>query len=455
MRRLAVFLCIFVSMATVLFAGGQKESGRNVCTAAADSGSIADGAFIDTSAFINSYAFPYKVNEQEDLSIYLLNNKVSFLTSGGTQSIVLGLRANLASFFESIDVNYVVYIQSPSFLSTERSFKVFENSLQSIMDAKTAGSRIALFSAQSGKLRFISSKADVTTALQEIAKETKVKQNLKTASLSFSAMKEDSSVNPWRFLWVTDENILQNYSDIESFKVLSGMYGTLDAGFSLLCYGNSPQWGVVNPMLDGIKGNSYYGKTYQFLENTIVTDFTQFSKPAVSKITLTISSSPWLGSGSPVTLDIGNLGAGQSIMIQRDLTIPSYETMPLAQKNENFTAAYCYISYYSHKDKKFKYTTLNVDASYTDSIDQWYAQRNPVALKYSTLSSTALALSSMSKDYKLGNYSGAFAALDLQIAKLKELDPSLNDVLIRSDVQMLEKIRSSLFKQVQSVFIIE
>ncbi len=455
MKKLLPFLLIFLCIGSVLFAGGQKESGRSICASNADAGTIVDAAYIDSTAFINSYAFPYKANEQNDLSIYLLNNKISYLTSGGTQSIVLGLRANLPAFFDSEDVNYVLYIQNPVFLGSERSFKVFETALQKIFDAKSSGSRIALFSAQTGSLRFITSKTDISPALVEIAKETKIKQNLKTASQAFTIMQNDGNVNAWRFMWVTDENVLQNYTDISSFKVLSSMYADLDASFSLLCYGSSPQWGLINDMLTGIEGNSYYGKTYQYLENSILNDFIQFSKPAVSSITLTIASSPWLGDNTQTTLDLGSLGAGQSIMLQQELSLPSFDVMPLGQKNESFTAAYCYISYYSHKEKKLKYTTVTIDASYTDSIDDWHSSKNTTALKYSTLAKTGESLAATSKAAELRNYTNAFTSLDAQIARLRSLDPAQTDILIRSDIDMLEKTRKALFNQVQETLVLE
>lgn len=455
MKKIAALTLFTVLVCNFILAGGQKETGRNYIASTADTGDIIESSYIDTSSFINAYAFPYKANEQDDLSIFFLNNKVSYLTSGGTQSLVLGLRANQPAFFESRDVNYVMYIQNPSFLKTDRSFKVFESSLQTIFDAKTSSTRIALFSAQSGSLSFIGSKAEITAALQQISNEVKVKQNLKTASLAFTAMKNDGNTNPWRFMWVTDENVLQSNTDISSFKVLASMHAALNISFSLLCYGSSPQWGSVNDMLTGIKGSSYYGKTYQYLESSISNDFIQFSKPAVSSITLTIAASPWLGGNTQASINLGSLGAGQSLMIQQALELPAFESMPLMRKDEFFTAAYCYISYYSHKEKKLKYITLNIDASYTDSIDQWYSSRNPIALKYITLSKTGETLSSMSKAFKLGSYSTAFEYLDMQILSLKELDPDGKDILIRSDVQMLEKTRTSLFNQVQSVLVLD
>jgi hypothetical protein len=61
----------------------------------------------------------------------------------------------------------------------------------------------------------------------------------------------------------------------------------------------------------------------------------------------------------------------------------------------------------------------------------------------------------MSKAFKLGSYSTAFEYLDMQILSLKELDPDGKDILIRSDVQMLEKTRTSLFNQVQSVLVLD
>ncbi len=455
MKKILSLLLISSLFCSFLFAGGQKETGRNSIAGTADAGGIIDASYIDTSSFINAYQFPYKANEQDDLSIFLLNNSVSYLTAGGTQSIVLGLRTNLPSFYDARDVNYVMYIQNPAFLNTERSFKVFESSLLSIFDAKSSGTRLALFSAQTGSIRFISSKTEVTSALLETAKEAKVKQNLKTASLAFTAIKNDGNTNPWRFMWVTDENVLQSYTDISSFKVLTSMYAAVDTSFSLLCYGSSPQWGAVNDMLTGIKGSSYYGKTYQYLESTIFSDFIQFSKPAVSNITLTIASSPWLGGNTQASIDLGSLGSGQSFMIQQDLELPAFEAMPLMRKDEKFTAAYCYISYFSHKENKLKYITLAIDASYTDSIDQWYSSRNPIARKYITLSKTGEALASMSKSFKLGNYSSAFEALDTQLLNLKEVDPAGTDILIRSDVQLLEKTRASLFNQVQSLLVLE
>ncbi len=447
-------LLVMIVLCSFLIAGGQKEAGRNYASSTTDTGGIVDASYIDTSSFINSYQFPYKANEQDDISLFLISNKVSFLTSGGTQSVVLGLRANQPSFFDSLDVNYVLYIQNPSFLKTERSFKVFETSLQNIFDAKTSGTRIALFTPQTEKLQFISSKAQITSTLQELINEPKIKQNLKTADIAFTSIKADGNPNPWRLLWVTDDNVLQNYTDITAFKNLYAMYANLPISVSLLCYGTSPQWGDINSSLTGIKGSSYYGKTYQYLESTILNDFIQFSKPAVSNMSLTIASSPWLD-GNQTTIDLGSLGAGQSLMVQQNLELPAFDAIPLMQKGENFTAAYCYISYYSHKDKKQKYITLTVDASYTDSVEQWAASRNPIALKYSTLSKTGEALSSMSTLFKIGNYSGAFKAIDEQLARLKELDPDGTDVLIRTDIQLLEKTRTVLFNQAKAALKLE
>ncbi len=454
MKKSISYLIIAICT-TLAFAGGQKETGRNVCSSTADAGLIIDEAFIDKDSYINAYAFPYKAHEQDELSIYLFNNKISFLSSGGTQSLILGLRANSPTFFDAVDVNYIIYIQNPSFLSTDRSFKMFETSLLSIMDAKTSFSRIGLFSAQTGSIRFIKSKAQITSVLQEIAKETKLKQYLTTASRIFSAIHNDGNTNPWRCLWITDENVLQNHTDLLSFKALYGMYNTLDTSFSLVCYGNSPQWATINTLLSDIKGNSYYGKTYQYLENTIQNDFIQFSTPAVSNITLTIAPSPLLGESSPLYIDVGSLGAGQSIMILQDLSIPPYDVLSTVEKNENFSAAYCYINYYSHKDKKQKYQTITINASYTDSIDEWMSSINPIALKYSTLASTGKALSAMSKAYKQGNYSQAFYAIDTQLSNLLSLDAAASDVLIRADIQLLEKTRSALFTNVQNSLVLD
>ena len=110
-------------------------------------------------------------------------------------------------------------------------------------------------------------------------------------------------------------------------------------------------------------------------------------------------------------------------MIQQALELPAFESMPLMRKDEFFTAAYCYISFYSHKEKKLKYITLNIDASYTDSIDQWYSSRNPIALKYITLSKTGEAPSSMSKAFKLGSYTLTAVRIQHQRAGKVELDP--------------------------------
>lgn len=449
MKKLFLVTLLCLASTALLIAGGQKESGRSTAASIAQSEKIVEAEYIDTSSFINSYAFPYKAHEEDEISVYLFNNNITYLTSGGSQAIVLGLRANTPSFFDSRDCNYIVYIQNPAFLETERSYQVFETSLINMFDAKTDASQIGLFSAQNGKILFINSKEKINDALLEIEEETKNMEYLKTAANAFSAITSQMNNNPWRFIWVTDENVLHDASTLSSFTVLQNMYNTKNISFSLLCYGTSPQWGSINKNLTGLKGNSYYGKTYQYLEKSLYNDFIQFSKPAISDIHLTIATSPWLGKNVQTEIELGDLGAGQSIMIQQDLNLPPFETMPLGEIEEPFTAANCYLTYFSHKENKNKYTKLSVNALYTDSIDEWAQSIHPIAQKYSTLANTGDALHTMGTYFKLGNYAKAFQSLNSQLSALKNLDPNNTDVLISADIQLLEQTHSILFSQVQ------
>ena len=76
MKKITVFVLFTAVFCNFILSGGQKEAGRNYISSTADTGGIIESSYIDTSSFINAYAFPYKANEQDDLSIFFLNNKV-------------------------------------------------------------------------------------------------------------------------------------------------------------------------------------------------------------------------------------------------------------------------------------------------------------------------------------------------------------------------------------------
>ena len=58
MKKIAALTLFTVLICTFILAGGQKETGRNYISSTADTGDLIESSYIDTSSFINAYAFP-------------------------------------------------------------------------------------------------------------------------------------------------------------------------------------------------------------------------------------------------------------------------------------------------------------------------------------------------------------------------------------------------------------
>jgi hypothetical protein len=71
--RTKKYLLVLLSgiIAFNVFAGGQTDSGRNAGMDTIEAGKFVNPATVDAYAYINDYIFPYAIDANEDLSVFV------------------------------------------------------------------------------------------------------------------------------------------------------------------------------------------------------------------------------------------------------------------------------------------------------------------------------------------------------------------------------------------------
>ena len=84
-----------------MFALNHKESGRESVTAILATDTIPASSKVDTKAYLDDFAFPYRAQKQNPLSFFVHSSQSDVLLNGDNIVLQVGLRANNKDFFES------------------------------------------------------------------------------------------------------------------------------------------------------------------------------------------------------------------------------------------------------------------------------------------------------------------------------------------------------------------
>lgn len=449
-KRLYSILCVLFLTSCLVFAGGQQDSGKAYANQATEIAQLDMGDVLYPQTYLSNFTFPYKVIKDEPLSVFINQEHENLLTSGGTSNILVGLRVNDKELFKVRDVNYVIYIQNPAFLQTERVFKLYESALNRIFDIKSEKSRIALYSGLRKSIQVISKQENITKTLQAISSETKNKDNQQILKDIYSELITKENGLPWRVIWVSDENVFKTSENISFYEMMYESYKKYNISFSFLGYGPSPLWNNVNNQLCYTEGNTYYGKTYQYLENSVVTDFEGFAYPAIKDIKVSFSTYPWVISSTRKITQIDNMNVNESKILLYSFAIDSaINNQANLQKENEIAVGNIYIEYFNENTQKKTFTEYPISIKLTDNYDLYSESINPIVTKYVVLQETPYILKRVCIANNRKEYGYALRLLNNQIEALTVLQQTSKDSQLALDIEMLEKFHESIITESQ------
>jgi hypothetical protein len=115
MKNIAVVL-FFAFIPFTVFAGGQAQSGRDTNTDTIEGGQFINPAMVDAYEYINDYVFPYDINPNDDLSVFVKLEKRQVLSIGDNFNLLIGLKLNEQNYFRRNEGNFILFILNPNVL---------------------------------------------------------------------------------------------------------------------------------------------------------------------------------------------------------------------------------------------------------------------------------------------------------------------------------------------------
>lgn len=455
MKKILFLLTVLFVISNV-FALDHKESGRESVTAILATDTIPASSKVDTKAYLDDFAFPYRAQKQNPLSFFVHPNQSSVFSTGEDVVLQVGLRANNKDFFESRDVNYLIYINNPSFVSSDRGKTLFTNALKRMLEVKTPNSCICLYSNSDGLLKYVTSQNDIAPILNQIGKEVKPSDVAKTLMQMGKSVEINSNGMPWRIMCISDDDMFKSQSVRNAFLYIPRIFNLNynDISFSYIGYGIVSDWPLINTIFDQEDGNIYYEKTYKALENRIVSDFDKFSHYGLENIVVKISYYPWVA-GKDIEISIPSMEYDghkiilDSVMLPSITKIPSDENFNSSFKNPDgsYKTALVSVSYVYGKDKTPVYKTDTISISYTDNPETVLASKNAVVEQSVVLSNTGKIFSQLETLCNSGNYILALDLINAQIQALQKIQENSKDREIEVEIQNLKKAESLIHEK--------
>ncbi len=454
-KKLFVAICLFCSFACV-FALNHKESGRESVTAILATDTIPSSSKVDTKAYLDDFAFPYRAQKANPLSFFVHPSQTSVFSTGDDIVLQIGLRANNKEFFEPRDVNYLIYINNPSFVASDRGKSLFTNALKRMLETKTPDSCICLYSNSDGLLKYVTSPNDIAPILNQIGKEAKPSDVAKTLMQMGKSVEINSNGMPWRIMCVSDDDMFKSEAVRDAFLYIPRMYNLNynDISFSYIGYGIVSDWPRINQIFASENGNIYYEKTYKSLENRIVSDFDKFSHYGIQNIDVKISYFPWIAK-EDVEFSISEMEYDGHKIILDSIYLPSVTKLPTdadfinSYKNSDgsYKTALVSVSYIYGKDKAPVYKTDEISIKYTDNPSEVESSKNAVVEQSIILSRTGQIFSQLETLYNSGNYVKALDEISSQIKDLQKIQENSKDKQIEVEIQNLKKAQTLIHEK--------
>lgn len=458
-KKILIGLCLLCSFYCI-FALDHKESGRESVTAILATDSIPASSKVDTKAYLDDFAFPYRAQKSNPLSFFVHPSQSSVLSNGEEIVLQVGLRANNKDFFEPRDINYLIYINNPSFVASDRGKNLFTNALKRMLEAKTKDSCICLYSISDGLLKYVTSPNDIAPILNQIGSESKPDNVAKVLMDMGKSVEINSNGMPWRIMCISDDDMFKSEAVRNVFLYIPRVYNLNynDISFSYIGYGIVSDWPLINQVFASEDGNIYYEKTYKALENRIFSDFDKFSHYDIQDIDIRISYYPWVSGAKDLEFSIPSMEYDGHKIILDAVNLPSLVKLPIDSefienyKNSDgsYKTAMVSVNYVYGKDKTPMYKTDIISVKYTDNPQEVANSKNAVVEQSIVLSETGKIFSQLEDLYNSGNYVKALDMINSQIQALKKIQENSKDRQIEVEIQNLKKAFELIHEKLMS-----
>jgi hypothetical protein len=481
MKKIILILS-FIYIPFSIYAAGSKESGRDTNLDTVEAGQFINPAMVDAYEYINDYDFPYEINKNDDLSIFVKLEKGQVLSIGDNFNLLIGLKVNEQSHFKRNEGNYILFIHNPNLLLRQEWRSSIVSVLQKIRQAQKSDAVIGIFNSTTNQITNITDNTAITDALDQIQNTKKIYTVDTILDQSFKCMEAIENNYNTRFLWITDSDLLRSNNaarEREYFDYLMKLQSQNDISFSYLGYGEVPNWATMNQSLKNAGGNSYYIDTAGELEDKIWDDYDCFVFPAIKNIKLNVTLNSWIfetrfdyrnewypvSNFTPVNANythtksntIKNMDADENRIFQYYLRINAENTTASNQYyreislDRNVPVGFVTIEYYSYNEGKTKYCVFPLQVIYTDDYDSYLSQIEPSVRKFTILQNTAFILKELSNLVNQRQYYTAILLVDSQIKLLEGFLKEKPDNEISGDIETLTKNKTLLMEQARSL----
>ena len=481
MKGTAVIL-LFALVPFAVFAGGQKQSGRDTSADTIEGGQFINPAMVDAYEYINDYVFPYDINSRDDLSVFVKLEKGQVLSIGDNFNLLIGLKLNEQNYFRRNEGNFILFIHNPNMLLRTEWRNPITAALRRIRQAQQSDAVLGIFNPATNEIINIPDVNAIEDAFYQIQNTRKIYTTDTILNQSFRCMDDIGNDHSTRFFWMTDSDLLRSSNaarEREYFDFLMKLQSQNNISFSYLGYGEVPNWATMNQSLKNVGGNSYYINSAAELEEKIWDDYERFVFPTIQNIKVNVSLMPWIAESrydyrdewypvanfTPVNSNythtasnsIKNMDADEHRVFMYYLKIEAenktasdlyYRTI---SSGRIVPVGFVSVQYYSYSEGKTKYRVFPLQVTYTDDYDSYSAQIDLSVRKYTVLQNTAFILKELSNLVNRRQYYTAILLVDSQIKLLEGFLKENDDKEIAGDVETLTKNKALLMEQAKSL----
>jgi len=477
-----ILVLFFICIPFSIFAGGAAQSGRDTTSGTVEAGQFVNPAMVDAYEYINDYNFPYEINMNDDLSVFVKLEKGQVLSIGDNFNLLIGLKVNEQRHFKRNEGNYILFIHNPNLLLRQEWKNSITSVLQRIRQAQKSDAILGIFNSTTNEIINITNINAIADALNKIQNTKKIYTTDTILDQSFKCMEAIDNNYNTRFLWITDSDLLRGNNtarEREYFDFLMRLQSQNDISFSYLGYGEVPNWATMNQALKNVGGNSYYINTAVELEDKIWDDYDRFVFPAVKNIKVNVTLNSWItetrfdyrnewypvSNFTPVNTNythtrsntIKNMDTEEHRIFQYYLRISAENTTASSQyyreisSDRNVPVGFVSVEYYSYTEGKTKYNVFPLRVTYTDDYDSYLSQIEPSVRKFTILQNTAFILKELSNLVNQRQYYTAILLVDSQIKLLEGFLKEKPDNEISGDIETLTKNKTLLMEQAKSL----
>ncbi|QQO10126.1 hypothetical protein [Breznakiella homolactica] len=490
MKFLTPFL-VMIFCCSNLFSAGQAESGRSASYNAAETNQFAESSQIDTAAAINDYDFPYEINPQEDVSVFVQLEKNRTLKTENNLfnenlNLFIGLRVNEKNFFAKETVNYIIFLQSPELLRDDGLKNSLIDVLTELRRSQPAEGVLGIFTEEDTGIKEISSVSSVRNIISEL-KESK-KQSTTSAIIDRIINYRSGVPNDFltRIVWISNSDPFKDAGERQMINFFMELSSQNNISFSYLIYGETPDygnlndrrvlrrerkryndmpnWEAINSALVKYGGNSYFAQSPSELKEIITDDYNKFIYPAVRDIKISVILKPWI-SPRINNAEIKNMDYDEHRMFLHPITLKlQYPQTNRNNPEENdeikeifetgiIPIGMCIIQYYSLNEEKTVYKTFPLEIASTDDYGEYAAGMNTVIQDYAVLQKTGEILKQLSyfrnRNIQTDAYFNMALRVNQQIRDLEKIYNGQSNQIIESDVEVLEMNLNLLLEQIR------